>query len=72
MHITLPVGMRPLSVLLEANAVGGFTLSGPTSDFGRTSGPKAAFTTLDDALEWLRVNMARPAQDHEPGKAVLS
>jgi hypothetical protein len=32
----------------------------------------AAFSTLEEALEWLRVNMVRPVQRAETGKAVRS
>lgn len=62
-HTALPLGLRPRELLLTANAVGGFSLSSPPQDFGRTAGVNAAFTTLDEALAWLRTNMAQPAKD---------
>jgi hypothetical protein len=61
----------PTEVVLRAKACGGFTISGVSSDYGRSSmADSAAFTDLDEALEWLRVNMARPVQQPETGKAV--
>lgn len=59
---------RPSEVLLCANPCGGFVIAGVPGDFRRISMAEvAAFSTLDEALMWLRENMARPTQDKSPG-----
>lgn len=58
---------RPYEVILHANPCGGFSIRGVPGDYGRTSMVEAAaFSTLDEALTWLRENMARPAQEKSP------
>lgn len=55
---------RPTEVMLRAQPCGGFTVKSGPNDLGRSKPePNAAFTTLDEALVWLRVNMAQPARD---------
>lgn len=50
--------------MLRAKPFGGFTVMPPATDFDRGHHNNgAAFSTLEEALEWLRVNMARPAEE---------
>lgn len=65
---------RPVSVCLFALPQGGFLVRDPmwAQDYRDMVGnmvrthDDAAFSTLEEALEWLRVNMARPAQEPTP------
>lgn len=70
----------PDGVNLFALANGGFLIRDPlhAHSYGDREGNSlrtmdaAAFSTLEEALEWLRVNMVRPVQRAETGKAVRS
>lgn len=69
----IPAQMAPKEVLLAAQPHGGFTVGVVPGDYGRRGGFIASFTTLDEALDWLRANMAQPATEPQvAGKAVLS
>lgn len=68
-HTDLPVA--PAAVNLFALPSGGFLVRDPAFQHSYTNNPgdifrsteAAAFSTLEEALDWLRVNMARPAQE---------
>jgi hypothetical protein len=52
---------KPRSVTLTAGPQGGFLVHAARDDYEFKGAAAAAFTTLDEALDWLRDNMARPA-----------
>jgi hypothetical protein len=66
--------LRPAVINLFALPSGGFLLRDPSwqasyvDSHGNRSmlNDAAAFSTLEEALEWLRVNMARPAAERLP------
>lgn len=65
---------RPTAVNLFALPSGGFQVADPQfAHYGQDrhgntiiDTATAAFSTLEEALEWLRVNMARPAEEKLP------